>query len=78
MLVACVSTLFVRPIPAPNFNVGAQLTGRVVGDAKAGQGGEEGTEAGGVAVAVVGGVGICIAKVPVRRHTVAEGRSAWR
>ena len=31
----------------------AQLTGRVVGDAKAGQGGEEGTEAGGVAVAVV-------------------------
>ena len=58
-----------RPVAAVTK---AQLPGHVVGDAEAGQGGEKGTEAGGVAVAMVGGVDVRIAKVPVRRHTVAE------
>ena len=41
----------------------AQLTGRLVGDAEAGYGGEESTEAGGVAVTVIGGVDVRVTEV---------------
>ena len=48
----------------------AQLAGRVVGNAEDGHGGGEGAKAGGVAVAMVGGVDGRIAEELVRTLTV--------